>query len=38
MQKHLLESLEKQQLSAFPENLKRAQRVVSSEGLRIFKI
>ena len=38
MRKHLLECLEKQQLSAFPQNPKRARRVVSSEGFRIFKI
>ena len=38
MPKHLLECLEKQQLSTFPQNPKRARRVVSSEGFRIFKI
>ena len=38
MHKHLLECLEKQHLSAFPQNPKRAPRVVSSEGFRIFKI
>ena len=38
MHKHLLECLEKQHLSAFPQNPKRARRVVSSEGFRIFKI
>ena len=35
---HLLECLEKQQLSAFPQNPKRGRGVVSSEGFRIFKI
>ena len=38
MRKHLLECLEKHQLSAFPQNPKRARCVVSSEGFMIFKI
>ena len=38
MWKNLLEYLEKLQLSAFPQNPKRARRLVSSEGFRISKI
>ena len=38
MRKHLLEFLEKQQLSPFPQNPKRALHAVSSEEFRIFKI
>ena len=38
MQKHLLECLEKQHLSAFLQNSKRARSAVSSEGFRIFEI
>ena len=38
MRKHLLECLEKKQLSAFPQDPKRARSVVSSEGFMIFKI
>ena len=36
MRKHLLECLEKQQVSAFPQNPRGARRVVSSQGFRIF--
>ena len=38
MRKYLLECLEKQQLSAFPQNPKRARCVVLSGGFGIFKI